>query len=448
MRVIRSIVAVVVTFTLGCSLFACSQSQNPVAKKSEIDISVMVPTLSMVLPGDEQGTGSAYDFLKIAAEQFSESYEQADVTIKVTEFDLAKETEAIGDTLGTQQAPDVLYEGYFNMGTYIHSGYVVPLDDIISEEIRADIPESFWEISQVNGKTYMMPFLHTQNTLSFNKQLLDEAGLSQYTQGAENNVMTWTLEEWDAILKTLRENLPDTSYPMMMYAADEQGDTHIMTLLRAFGSDFYDEYGRFHLNTPEGIAALQWIKDNYDAGYYPQGADTLTITDNYKLYTNGMLAIYMSNPAQDPNLRAEGGFEPMSVNFPYTDGGLATTFVVGFEVFDNGDPEKVRVAKDFVKYIYESDLLDYSASSAPVSNRVAAAYANDLQDIQKYINNSDAIWNFTNNHPNWRGVREVFYTHIQDLLFGSVTAEEAAAAIDADCNAAIEEGYATSKLHE
>ena len=141
-----------------------------------------------------------------------------------------------------------------------------------------------------------------------------------------------------------------------------------------------------------------------------------------------------------------------SVNFPdfsSTDGaGLATTFITGFEVFDNGDEARLEVSKAFVKFIYESEFIDYMAAAIPCSNSVAEKYADDLKDIAKYVGNSDASWNFTGNHPNWRGVRAAFYPNIQDLLFGDKTPEEAAAGIDAACNAAIDAGYASMKLHE
>lgn len=449
--------AIVLAFAGLISLFGCAgtQDDNPsdsvesspetIQEGAPLSITVKVPTLSMETVVDPEIT-SAAQFLTKAAADFVAQYD-GNVEVNVVEFEIAEETAAVADTFGTEAAPDVLFEGYFNMGTYIHDGVVVPLDDIISPELRADIPDSFWELSQVNGKTYMMPFLHVQNTLSFNPGLFAEAGLEEYLSD-DSSVQTWTPEQWDEVLTTLRESLPDTAYPMMMYAADDQGDTHIMTLLRSKGCSFYDEEGHFAINTPEGIAALQWIKDSYDEGYFPTGADTLVILDNYSLFLQGMLALYVNNASQDYSVQVDGGFAPLSVNFPSPEGGLATTFVTGFEVMDNGDADRLALALDFVRYIYESDYLDYSAGGIPVCNSVAEKYAEELAPLKKYIDNDEANWSFTGNHPNWRGVRAVFYRHIQDLLFGAVTPEECAAALDADCNAAIEAGYAESVVHE
>ena len=65
---------------------------------------------------------------------------------------------------------------------------------------------------------------------------------------------------------------------------------------------------------------------------------------------------------------------------------------------------------------------------------------------QFYENSSNAI-DFTANAPNWRGVRDVFYTHIRDLLMGK-SPDDVSREIDEDCNAAISSGREQSILHE
>ena len=184
-------------------------------------------------------------------------------------------------------------------------------------------------------------------------------------------------------------------------------------------------------------------------GYFPANAENIEINDCYDLFMNGQLAIYINNAVLDASL-SKTGIHYGQVNFPSVDGkGFNTTFLTGFEVFDNGDEERLKVAKDFVKFIYETDeWLDYSAGAIPCSKKVALKFADQLKDKQKYIDNNQYGWNFTGNAPTWRKVREVFYQDIKDLLYGEKTAKEMAKQIEDDCNKAIEEGYANSVLHE
>lgn len=120
-------------------------------------------------------------------------------------------------------------------------------------------------------------------------------------------------KEWDSILSTLAEKLPEMSYPMILYAKNNQGDTHIMTLLRSRRSQFFDENGRFNINTEEGIAALQWIADSCQEGYFPAGCENMEINDCNALFLNNQLAIYMPNSASVVNMdKSTTGL----VNFP------------------------------------------------------------------------------------------------------------------------------------
>ncbi|MCM1055938.1 MAG: extracellular solute-binding protein [Bacteroides sp.] len=420
------------------------------SQKPSVTLNIKCPTLQM---NDHVGTGftAAAQFLQKAADDFCAEYADANVTVNLIEFEQTGEDAEVSGCFDTPDAADVLFEGYFNMSTYIHTGRAVPLDDIISDELRADIYPSYWTESSLNGKIYMMPFYTAQNTLSFNAVLFQEAGLEEFIKEPDV-IQNWNREQFEYVLEALKKNLPDLVSPMMMYAADNQGDTHIMTLLRAFGCPLFDKNGRFCVNTPEGIAALQWIKDCNDKGYFPSDADTLVIMDNYNQFINGSLALYINNVAQEANCRKEGGFDIYSVNFPNfsaSDGaGYATVFTTGFEVFDNGDGEKLKAGKAFVKFIYESEYKDYMTGAMPCSASVAEKYADALKSESKYINNSSANVNLTGNNPNWRGVRAAFYPNIQDLLFGEKAPEEVAANIDASCNAAIEEGYANSRLHD
>lgn len=53
---------------------------------------------------------------------------------------------------------------------------MVPLDDIISEELRSDIDESIWRQNTINGKVYTLPFHQLQNTLMVNREMMEAAG--------------------------------------------------------------------------------------------------------------------------------------------------------------------------------------------------------------------------------------------------------------------------------
>ncbi len=374
---------------------------------------------------------------------FEESYDKAKVDIEVEVFEQNEYDRAVVDSFDTDKAPDMLYGDYFNISTYIHTGRVVPLDDVVTPEVRDGVFDYLWEMSTIEGKVYMMPYLARQNVLAYNKELFHAAGLDGYVR--DGVIQSWTREEWEQVLDALAANLPEGTFPMMMYAHSSQGDTHVMTLLRSAGSPFFDDEGRFALSEPAGVEALRWLQDGVARGWYPPHAENLEIEDCSSLFRNGQLAIYMVNNVSLGRYGDSIGL----VNFPGPGPeGCATTFVSGFEVFDNGDARTVQAAKDFIAYVYgDAGWLDYAAGTLPASQAVAERYGDDIPGFDLFRANARNVVDFTGTNPNTRGVREVFYLCMADLLRGEATPEEVAAAIDGQCNRAIDEGWAASELH-
>ncbi|MCM1258477.1 MAG: extracellular solute-binding protein [Roseburia sp.] len=438
----RKIFATALALVLGCSLLTGCGKET----KKEVTLIIKVPELAMNSVSNPDILDSTA-FLQSAGEEFAAQYQDADVKIRVDTFAYVDEVKAVTDSFDTEEAPDLLYEGYFNMASYLHTGRVVPLDDIISDELRKDIDDASWAMSMSNGKTYMMPFLSMQNILIYNKELFQDCGLEKYLSD-EVTIQNWTVEEWTDILDTLASKLPEQSYPMMMYGKNNQGDTHIMSYIRAFGSEIFDADGHFDFENELSVKALEWIQSGVDKGWYPPHPENLEISDCNELFSNGQLAVHIFNNA---NFVLYDNMENYGyVNFP---GNVATSFATGFEVFDNGDALKVQAAKDFIKYIYENDKwLDMSAGNIPASRKTAEKYKDQITMLDEFTSNAKHVVDFMNNSPNWQGedtsVRNVFWPNIHELLAKSITPQECAKKLDETCNAALDTGWENSTLHE
>ncbi|MCM1284897.1 MAG: extracellular solute-binding protein [Acetobacter sp.] len=426
-----------------CSIFLTGCVSE---EKQTVNLIIKVPGLSMNSVSNPE-ISYAKTFMQKAGEAFSAQYEKADVTFQIKEFEYVDELEAITGSFDTDDAADILYEGYFNMASYLHTGRVVPLDDIISDELRNDIDDASWKMSMVNGKTYMMPFLSMQNILIYNKEFFRDCGLDKYLTD-KSTIQNWTLDEWTDILDTLAEKLPEHVYPMMMYGKNNQGDTHIMSYMRAFGSTIFNADGYFDFENEKSIKALEWIQSGVDKGWYPPHPENLELSDCTELFTGNQLAIYVFNNA---NFILYDNMEDYGyVNFP---GSIATSFITGFEVFDNGSEAKVQAAKDFIRFIYENDeWLDLSAGNIPVSKKVSSKYQNQITMLDEFTKNSDNVVDFMNNSPNWQGkdtsVRSVFWPNIHELLSKTITPQECAKKLNESCNTALSEGRKESALHK
>lgn len=403
-----------------------------------------------LVPFDSDAT-EAYTFLNKVAKDFCTT--NKNISINITQYESARATEELQKSFNTPDSPDIIFASQFNQSTYIHKGVLVPLDDIITPDIRADIPIDLWENCIVDNKTYMIPFITMQNVLCYNQKLFRDCSLDKYctpkiseNQNSPKVIQNWSLDEWGEIMDTLHKNLPPNHYSAMMYSKDNQGDTHIMMFMRAQGSNIFNSDG--HVDLTKTIIPLQWIRDCAKNGYFPPHSDRLCILDNYELFIAGLLGIYICNASIQKNFD-ENNIDYGLVNYPSVEqNGLCTSFDMSFGVVDNGNKKRLKIAKDFIKYIYESNWLDYSSGCIPVSKKVAQKYKNELINVAPYLDNKARNVNYTLNSPNWLGVRSIFYKHIIDVLATNKDIAVIAKELEDDMNYQIDSGRVTSNPHQ
>lgn len=435
---IKQLLAVLLAGTLGFALTGCQEQKA--AEPEKLTLVIKTPPIGLGNVPDE-GEAEVYDMLVKAAEGFRAQYDPYDVEFSISRYDYLDEQTQLADKYCTSEAADLFFAGSWNVSLYVKKGWLVPLDDIVDEEMRSDIAPSIWKQNSIDGKLYTLPYHQLQNTLMVNRRMMEEAGLSDYIPEPDT-VAHWSTEEFNLICRRLKESLTDeNTFAFMMYAANNQGDSHIMTLLRAYGCPLYDENGNFAVNTSEGIRALAWLKEMDEQGITPKGAENLELLDCVNLFYNGQLAMCVGNLTNMWDARNRG-LDVFTANFPSLSGeGYCTASTNGFCVFDNGDERKIQAAKDFLRYIYgNEELMKYTLGTLPVNDSVIETYRNDIWMLKAYGENTSHTVDNVQNNLNWQGVRDVFYIQINGLITGTKSPAEAAAGIDENCNAALEQG--------
>lgn len=403
--------------------------------KEQVEISVwLTPQWKGVLDATE--SGADYDsFFKYAADKFAKQYDKYDAKINVEVIAADQRDQLLNVNLSSGTAPNVFFESVFPMGDYVHRGALMPLDDIIDDAAKSDIAQNFWDAATFGENVYFYPFQHNPGTLVYNADMFRAAGLEQFI-GEENDIKTWTLDEYQQILDGLKNNLPkdqySNAYAMGLFAMNNQGDTWNLAYLRMFGNQFFDDQGNIVLNDENGVKAADWLKKLYDGGYTNPGAESVSSNDVNAMFQNQQLAISFTNPVLFNGMKAnmESGTSPQFdmrlANIPSESGDpLSFTYVVGAGVFQSEDEKKNEVAKDFVKFFSsDEELVKSSKNGIPVRTSVADAFKETNPLFAAYDEDAKYLFNFTGNVPGYNQLREVLYPELQAMYMGSSTPEQ------------------------
>ncbi|CAM3212294.1 ABC transporter substrate-binding protein [Vagococcus fessus] len=399
---------------------------------------------------DDKEEGADYDsFFKEAAKRFEEKNPGVKINVQVIPGE--QRADKLSVAVQTKQLPDMFFDSSFALSEYAHMGILAPLDDIVDDETKKDIPESIWENVQIKDKTYFYPFAHNPGTLSYNADMFKEAGLDKYI-GGEHEIVNWSPEDLKTIAKTIKDKQKDVA-PFGLFAKNNQGDTWNMSYLRMFGNEFFDKNGKIVVNEESGEKALKFIDDMRKDGLTTSGAESLSSNDVNAMFQNKQTAINFTNSVLFNGIQKdmESGkvekFDMRLANIPGEKKPVSFTYVTSSVVFDSGDSERVKAAKDFVKfYSTDKELVKASKNALPVRDSVAKEFENEMPYLKAYTENSENIINFSNNTPGYVELRNVFFPELQAVYTNDKSAKEALDSFAENGNRIIEENKKKSLL--
>lgn len=378
---------------------------------------------------DASEDGADYDsFFKKAAEEYTKENPNVEIDVQVIPGE--ERADKLSVAMQTKTLPDIFFDSAFALTEYAHAGILAPLDDIIDDESKSDIPETIWDNVQINDETYFYPFSHNPGTLAYNAEMFEEAGLEEYVAG-EYEIATWTPEEYKTILETLEEKLTDIS-PMGLFAKNNQGDTWNLSYLTMFGNEIYDADGQLIVNNEDGVKALNYIKDLNDKGLTTAGAETLSSNDVNAMFQNQQVAVSFTNSVlfngilNDMENGIVDKFDLRLANIPGEKNPASFTYVAGGTVFNTGSEAEVEASKDFVKFFStDEELVKASKNSLPVRDSVSEEAISDLPYLEAYNKNDEYIFNFSNNTPGYAELRNAFFPELQAVFTDEKTPQEA-----------------------
>jgi len=263
-------------------------------------------------------------------------------------------TKMRGDLAGGD-APDVSWDYLGRINEFANSRYAVPIE--LTEEEQADYYESFLDLCTKDGILYALPATAWAAVMIVNKTLVDSVGMGDILEDNK-----WTIAEFVNITEAVREKYGSQYYGYATFAVGTGGDYwSSFGWLGAFGAKLYDN-GKIVIDSPEGKAALTFMKEMQDTGIFAPGAAGLTHVKNLEAMKTGDIVACGNEPnaVRSTNLADGSGMvEVVQMEWPTAPGVDPVSISMGPDavmLFKSGDPVREAAALELARYMARAEI--------------------------------------------------------------------------------------------
>lgn len=326
----KKIISLLLVLAMALTLVACGGNAAPAATeapKADAPAASQAPaasgdkvTVTMITCQYGKQTQQWWaDF----ADKFNAEHENIEVVVDCVSWNDVYTV--VNTRVANGEAPDLLNIDVF--ADYQADGLLLPAKDWVSEETYAKFYPSFLEQSVVDGTVWAVPDLASARALYFNKDILEQAGVTVPA--------TW--EELKTACQTIKEKCPDV-YPWGVDMTTDEGQACFAYYAWNNGGGFVDDEGNWALNSAENVEAVNYVVDLIKSGLTNTDPTTETRYDLQEMFAAGKLAM-MIGPNQISKYCQENGGINFGVASLPTNGdkaGASVGVMDRFMCFDNG----------------------------------------------------------------------------------------------------------------
>lgn len=247
--------------------------------------------------------------------------------------------------------PDVFMNVGQQVQYFARLGVTQPLDDILTEmrAVEGGIYESTVSSLMYEGQAMALPLEVDVVPVYARKDLLEEVGLG----------LPKTLDELRAASQAILEKNPAITAFGLPTSTANDAEAQARMLIWSFGGKMFDETGtEVTWNSPETIAAYQFIADMFTEGTIPRSTLTWDDGGNNTAYQTGRAAFIMNPPSVYNWLRendAELLADTALIAMPAGPGenGRSATMLSTFSWMVSNRSERQDDAMAWLRYFFE-----------------------------------------------------------------------------------------------
>jgi multiple sugar transport system substrate-binding protein len=372
-----------------------------------------------------------------AVKELTDAFEaETGISVSVEYLTYTDGDDKVNTAITAGNTPDLIMEGPERLvANWGANGYLVDLSDMMDDEDRAEIYDSVMSACEnAEGAIYEYPLVMTAHCMAINYTAFQQAGADQYVD-IENH--TWTTEDFQNAVKALYDTFGGTVGAV--FCGGQGGDQGTRALINnLYGGTFTTADHSGYTWTDEGnITALQTLVDLDGIDFDPSivGGDEITLFRNgtLKMAFCWNIAQQLNTDNNDAGLTNDGD-EIVFMSFPSETGeSQLCGGIWGFGVFDNGDDARIAAAKEFIKYMCDSENTVQAVQAANYFSVRDTAEGTDLTGIwadNDIMNEYTVLMPYLGDYyqvtNGWAEARTCWWNMLQEVGAGADIAEAVA----------------------
>lgn len=378
-------------------------------------------------------------FFKERIEVFKE--EHPNVTLEEETLNTSDLATKVQTLAAANELPDIFLLKGQMAKSFVESGYVMDLSDILAED--SEWTEGFHEGAfsnfEIQGGTYAIPHNITNTFAFYNTELFAQAGIESFPT------------TWDELIETCKQLLDAGITPIVLGNSQLwPAESIYMSTLgnRCTGNEWYESL-RNNLGAAftdeEFVMALQKLYDLAEAGAFNTDVNSIDPDAQRAAFMNGQAAIMFEGSwgvaTLDANMDLEARNKIELAPMPAVEGGKGDANAIsggsgwGFAVNAQLDESKMQAVTEFLKTVIGSEL----ATKAAVHGTVCAYTADEFEVpeenvmARKYMELIEGRpFVPVYDHQLSTGIMDVMQSGLQEILNNSKTAEDLAEELQAE----------------
>ncbi|MFJ7330720.1 ABC transporter substrate-binding protein [Streptomyces cyaneofuscatus] len=289
---------------------------------------------------------------KIDHQRFDEdvkTFEKQNPDIDITAHDAfpCQDPKTFDAKLAGGQMEDVFYTYFTDTERVVSINQAADITEYVKDlKAYKDIAQPLRDAYTVDGKIYGVPRTNYSMGLLYSKALFTKAGLDP-----EKPPTTWP--EVQAAAKKIA-GLGNGTVGFAEYSAQNQGGWHFTAHIYSQGGSVVSEDGKkATVDTPEGKAVLQNLKDMRWRDNSMGAKQLLIINDTLQMMGSGKLGMYLAAPDNVPRIVKEAGGKYEDLAFAPMPGGKGTLMGGDGYMFNKkATPEQIKAGLKWLEWTF------------------------------------------------------------------------------------------------